>query len=74
MIAVREGQSRLCRCGCGERFVPTKKSKEFINSKHKDAYHNGRKRRIVVGIARLNDTNVELVVKYIEKLRKQQGV
>ena len=39
--------SKVCACGCGNKFTPRRKDQRFLNSKHYDYFynHNTRKRK-----------------------------
>ena len=32
-------ESKSCKCGCGETFIPTKGWQQFKNAAHRDAFH-----------------------------------
>lgn len=67
-----EAREKVCRCGCGEKFTPRKKNQAFVNSKHKDAWHNGRKGGIVREIKDLSQKQIEEVLKFIRKLKTKE--
>lgn len=36
---------RLCACGCGVSFVPSRKDKKYLNTKHQNYHYNLTKRK-----------------------------
>ena len=36
---------RICKCGCGEKFIATNIKRFFINKKHHDTYYNRYERK-----------------------------
>lgn len=55
---------KVCKCGCGEEFVPRRYWQEFKNKDHQQRWHQERYRAQALGI-----TTDELSERRLEKLR-----
>ena len=39
-------ETRLCKCGCGEEFIPNRPWQEFKSQAHQQAYNRARDREL----------------------------
>ena len=39
-------ETRICKCGCGEKFTPNRPWQEFVNKQHQQAWNRARYREM----------------------------
>jgi len=43
---VTQMETRICKCGCGEKFTPNRPWQEFVNKQHQQAWNRARYREM----------------------------
>lgn len=59
---VREIEDRVCDCGCGEMYRPTRDFQRFVDSQHRQAYHNDMRVTFKKAIEKLGSETVAKIL------------